>query len=116
MEAGEVGSRKSVVGSKKTPQPFGHLLDPCPHCHGEIFLMIRRVEGGKVVGAVMCRRALKQDPDRRTHSPKIANVPQHLLVPFPPDSVRPRRTMSDKPSTPDAEDRSEGEEVSHGRT
>ena len=64
-------------------QPYGHLLDPCPHCHGETFIMIRRVLTGTVVGAVMCRRAFKQDPDKRTHNVKIADIPQRLLVPFP---------------------------------
>ena len=85
MEAKEVGSRESVVGSEKQPQPFGHLLDPCPHCHGKVFLMISQLETGVTVGALMCRRALRQPPDQCTHNVKIANVPQRLLVPFPPE-------------------------------
>jgi len=66
-------------------QPYEHLLDPCPHCHSETFILIKRSRIGAVIGAVMCSKVFREDPEQRTHCPKVADIPQRLLVPFLPE-------------------------------
>lgn len=65
-------------------KPFGHLLGTCdePGCGASLILVVKDTPDG-VRGRLVCEAMMYKPLAERSHKATRANVPDHLLTPFP---------------------------------